>query len=168
MINVLPRNLIRFIVLILFQVLIFSNIELGGYISPYVYVLFIILLPFETPAWLTIMLGFLLGLAIDVFSETLGMHIAATVFIAYIRPFVLSNFSPRDGYESGSFPRIFYYGLPWFLRYSLMLIFAHHVVLFYLELFTGQDFFATLLRVLLSTIFTSFFIVISQYFVFRK
>lgn len=168
MINVLPRNLVRFIVLILFQVLIFNNIELGGYINPYVYILFIILLPFETPAWLTLFLGFLLGLTMDIFSESLGMHIAATVFIAYIRPFVLSNFAPRDGYESGSFPRIFYYGLPWFLRYSLMLIFAHHLVLFYLELFSMQDFFATLLRVILSTLFTTLLIVISQYFVFRK
>jgi hypothetical protein len=154
--------------LILLQVLTFNNIELGGYLNPYIYVLFIILLPFETPAWLTMFLGFLLGMAIDIFSETLGIHIAATVFIAYIRPFVLSYFAPRDGYETGSFPRIYYYGLPWFLKYAIILVIAHHMVLFFLELFTFHDFFATLLRILLSTLFTTFLIVISQYFVFRK
>jgi rod shape-determining protein MreD len=168
MINVLPRNIIRFFLLVLVQVFIFNNIELSGYLNPYVYVLFILLLPFETPAWLTLLSGFLLGLSIDIFSETLGMHTAATVFMAFMRPFVLSYFAPRDGYESGSFPRIFYYGLPWFIKYATILVLAHHLVLFYLEMFSFRDFFTTFLRVLLSTIFSSFLIVISQYFIFRK
>lgn len=168
MINVLPQNIIRFFLLVLLQVFIFNNIELNGYINPYVYVLFILLLPFETPAWLTLVSGFLLGLSIDIFSETLGMHTAATVFMAFMRPFVLSYFAPRDGYESGSFPRIFYYGLPWFIKYATILVLAHHLVLFYLEMFSFRDFFTTFLRVLLSTIFSSFLIVISQYFIFRK
>jgi rod shape-determining protein MreD len=168
MINVLPRNIIRFFVLVLVQVFILNNIELSGYINPYVYILFIILLPFETPAWLTLISAFLLGISIDIFTETLGMHTAATVFMAFIRPYVLSNFAPRDGYESGSFPRIFYYGLPWFIKYSTILVLAHHLVLFYLEMFSMSDFFTTFLRVLLSAFFSSFLIIISQYFVFRK
>ena len=168
MINVLPRNIVRFILLVLVQVFIFNNIEISGYINPYIYILFIILLPFETPAWLALVLGFLLGFSIDIFTETLGMHTAACVFMAFIRPYVLSNFAPRDGYESGSFPRIFYYGLPWFIKYATILVFAHHLVLFYLEMFSFSDFFATFLRVLLSTLFSSFLIILSQYFIFRK
>jgi hypothetical protein len=168
MIDTLPRNIFRFIVLILVQILIFNNIELGGYINPYVYVLFILLLPFETPAWITLSAGFLLGLIIDIFSETLGMHAAATVFISFIRPYTLAYFAPRDGYEPGSYPRVFYYGLPWFIKYAFIMVLAHHLLLFYVEMFKFQDFFATFLRVILSTFFTTTLIVVSQFFVFRK
>ena len=168
MIDRLPRNIIRFLALFLVQVLIFNNIEIGGYINPYIYILFIILLPFETPAWVTLSLAFLMGLLVDIFSETLGMHTSATVFMAFLRPYILSYFAPRDGYESGSYPRIFYYGLPWFIKYATLMVFTHHLFLFYVEMFKFQDFFATLLRVILSTLFSSILIIISQYFVFRK
>ncbi len=168
MIKVLPRNIIRFFILVLAQVLVFNNIEISGYINPYVYILFIILLPFETPQWLALILGFLLGFSIDIFSETLGMHTAATVFMAFIRPYVLSYFAPRDGYESGSFPRIFYYGLPWFVKYATLLVLAHHMVLFFLEMFSFTDFFTTFFRIIVSTVFSSLLIVVSQYFIFRK
>ena len=168
MIDRLPRNIFRFLALLLVQVLIFNNIEIGGYINPYIYILFIILLPFEAPAWITLSLAFLMGLLVDIFSETLGMHTSATVFMAFLRPYILSYFAPRDGYESGSYPRVFYYGLPWFIKYATLMVFAHHLFLFYVEMFKFQDFFVTLLRVILSTLFSSILIIISQYFVFRK
>jgi hypothetical protein len=134
---------------------------------PYIYILFIILLPFETPGWLLLISGFLLGLAVDIFCESMGMHTAATVLMAFLRPYILSYFAPRGGYESGSFPRIIYYGLPWFIKYSLLMVLVHHTLLFYLEMFTFQDFFLTLLRVILSTLFSASLIVLSQFFVFR-
>ncbi|HBH47981.1 MAG TPA: rod shape-determining protein MreD, partial [Bacteroidales bacterium] len=90
MIKRLPRNIIRFALVVLVQILIFNNIELGGYLNPYVYTLFILLLPFETPGWVVLISGFLLGFSVDIFSETLGMHTAATVFMAYLRPIALS------------------------------------------------------------------------------
>jgi rod shape-determining protein MreD len=168
MIEVIPRYIFRFIVIVLFQVFIFNNIELSGFINPYIYILFILLLPFGTPASLVVLLGFLLGLSIDIFSETIGIHTAATVFIAYIRPFVLKFFAPHDGYQSGSLPRISTYGLPWFIKYTTLLVLTHHTILFYIEMFTIQDFFITFFRVILSSVFTILFIILSQYFVFRK
>jgi rod shape-determining protein MreD len=154
--------------LVLVQVLIFNNIEISGYITPYIYILVIILLPFETPVSVSLILGFFLGLSIDIFTDTIGMHTAATVFIAYIRPYILSSFAPRDGYEPGTFPRAYYYGLPWFIKYASLLVIAHHLVLFYIEMFRFQDFFPTLLRVILSSLFSIILIVSSQFFVFRK
>lgn len=168
MIKRLPRNIIRFAILVLTQVLIFNNIELGGYLNPYIYTLFILLLPFETPGWVVITTGFLIGLSVDIFSETLGMHAAASTLMAYLRPMALSMVSPRDGYESGSYPRVYYYGFIWFLQYTFILLFAHHTVLFFIELFKMQDFFHVLLRILLSTIFSVLIISMSQYMVFRK
>jgi len=168
MIRVVSRNILRFVMLVLAQVLIFNNIEIGGYITPYIYIIVIILLPFETPASVSLILGFFLGLSIDIFADTIGMHTASTVFIAFIRPYILSSFAPRDGYVTGTFPRVFYYGLPWFIKYASLLVIAHHLMLFYIEMFRFQDFFSTLLRVILSSIFSIILIVSSQFFVFRK
>lgn len=168
MIRIVGRNIIRFLILILFQVLVLDNILLNGYLNPYFYVLFIILMPFETPRWLLLISGFLLGLSVDLFENTLGMHAAATVFMALVRPWVLSIFAPRDGYEPDTFPRIFYYGFNWFLKYSLVMVLFHHLALFYIEVFHFQEFLSTLLRVILSTVLTTSTIILSQYFIFRK
>jgi hypothetical protein len=168
MINLLPRNIIRFIVLIAVQLLIFDSIQFSGYVNPYIYILFILLLPFETPKWLLLITAFFLGFIMDIFSDTPGMHTAATVFMAFLRPYVLNLIAPREGYESGTFPRVFYYGVNWFTRYAFILILAHHFVLFYIEIFRFGNFFSTFLRVLLSTVFSLIFIVLSQFFVYRR
>ena len=120
MIKVLSRNMLRFVVLILAQILIFNNIEINGYLTPYIYILFLILLPFETPGWVILLSGFFLGFIMDIFSETMGMHTAATTLAAYLRPIALRIFSPREGYETGSLPRIYYFGFGWFLRYTAL------------------------------------------------
>ncbi len=168
MIKLLGRNITRFIVLVLVQVLILNNIQISGYIVPYFYVLFILLLPFETPNWLLLTMGFVLGITIDLFSHTPGMHAAATVFMAFLRPWVLQMSAPRDGYETGTFPRVYYLGFQWFLRYTVILVLAHHLMLFYIEVFRFSEFFSTLLRVLLSSMFTVILIMLSQYFIYRK
>lgn len=168
MIEVTLKYLFRFVALILVQVFIFNNIEISGYINPYIYILFLILLPFGTAPALVVLLGFFLGLSIDIFSETLGMHTTATTFIAFSRHYVLKFFAPHDGYGKGTLPRINQYGLPWFIRYTAILVLMHHFFLFYIEMFRMQDFFFTFLRVILSSIFSIAIIVLSQYFVFRK
>ena len=168
MINLIPRNILRFIILVLFQVLVLNNIQFSGYVNPFMYVLFILLLPFETPRWLLLVSGFLLGLSIDVFSGTIGMHAAATVLMAYMRPYVLSLIAPRDGYESGTYPRLYYFGFTWFLNYTIILVFIHHLVLFYLEVFRLTEFFSTFLRVILSSFFSVSLVILSQYIVYRK
>lgn len=166
--RILPQYIIQFIVLVLLQVLIFNNIELGSFICPYIYILFILLLPFETPGWLLLLLGFSLGLSVDIFSESLGMHTMATTLMAYLRPGVLTAISPREGYEKGSVPRIHYYGIRWFVQYALLLTLTHHALLFLTEIFRVHDFFGILLRIILSTLFSVLFLLISQFFIFRK
>ena len=154
--------------LVFIQVLVFNNIQVSGLINPYVYVIFILLLPFETPNWALLALAFLLGISVDLFANTPGMHSTATVLMAFLRPYVLSVIAPRDGYETGTFPRIYYYGFSWFLRYTAILVTIHHLALFYLEVFRFADFFMTFFRSILSAIFSITFIVLSQYFIFRR
>ena len=168
MIRIIGRNIIRFFVLIILQILVFDNIMLGKDINPYFYVIFIVLMPFETPRWMLLINAFILGFSIDIFSHTLGLHTAATVFVAFIRPYVLTFLSPRDGYEQDTFPRIHYYGFNWFAMYTALLVFFHHFALFFLEIFHFHDFLTTFLRVVLTTVITAITIIISQYFIFRK
>ncbi len=168
MIRIYLRNIIRFITVVLLQVLVFDNIELNGHINPYIYIIFIILLPFETPNWLLLTLAFVLGFSIDLFSMTPGLHAFATVLTAFIRPFVLQNFSPRDGYEAGTYPRVAFYGLSWFAKYAMILIFVHHFVLFTIEIFRFSDILLIFSKTLFSGIISAFFILISQYFIYRR
>ena len=168
MINLLLRNTGRFILLVLLQVLLIDHIQISGYIQPFFYEIFILLLPFETPGWLVLISAFFLGLSIDFFENTPGLHASATVFMGFLRPGVLKLIAPRDGYEPQTYPGIFYYGTSWFIKYSLILIFAHNLMLFFLEVFTVTYFFETLLRVILSTIFSFVLIVLSQFLVYRK
>ena len=168
MLNEIFRNILRFILLVAVQVLIIKNIELGRFINPFIYVLFIVVLPFETPKWLILVAGFVTGITIDMFYDTAGMHAAACVLMAYVRPGILKLFSPRDGYEFGTQPTVQYLGVPWFLSYSGILIFLHHLALFYLEIFRFSEFLSTFFRVLISTIFTMLIVVITQYLFNRK
>jgi rod shape-determining protein MreD len=165
---IIARNIFRFVVVILFQVLVMDNVLINGYMIPYIYLLFILLMPFETPRWIQLLSGFALGLAMDLFTGTAGMHTAATVLAAFARPYLLEMLASRDGYEPETFPRIHYYGFLWFLKYTALIVLIHHLALFYLEVFQLKFFFSTLLRVVLSTILSTSTIVLSQYFVFRK
>jgi hypothetical protein len=168
MIREFAKYLLYFIVLILAQLLVFNNIELSGYINPYVYILFILLLPFTVPKFVLLAGAFLLGLVIDLFMGTPGVHSSATVLMAFSRPFVMSLFSPREGYQTGTYPRLTQFGAEWFVKYTVMLVLIHHFALFYFEVFTFSHFFSTFFRALLSSLLTSLIIIFSQYFIFRR
>lgn len=156
-----------FVVLVLVQVLIFNQIHLGGYINPYIYILFVMLLPVNTPKYLMLLSGFLLGLAVDVFSNSLGMHTAATVFIAFIRPAVIRSISNREE-DRHNYPGLKQNSFSWFLFYAFIMVFFHHLVYFFLEIFTFTHILGTLLKVIVSSLFSVCVIVLSQFLIFRE
>jgi len=164
MINSVLRFCLIFILLILLQVLLFNNIQFSGYVNPYVYLMFLLLLPIEIPSWLLLVLSFVTGLIIDFFSGSPGMHTSATVLAGFARPYVLRIVSPKDGYESGSDPSMLAYGLRWFAAYTLLMVLIHHTALFYLEVFRLADFFRTMMRVILSTLFSTAFILLIEFY----
>jgi rod shape-determining protein MreD len=167
-INVVTRNIIRFLFLIFFQVLILDNIRIAGYVNPYLYVLFILMLPFETPKWLLLISAFFLGFFVDMFSGTGGIHAAACVFMAFIRPNILKMVSARQDYEPGTQPIIRDLGFRWFFSYSMVMVSMHHFILFYIEAFSFNEFFQTFFRTVLSIIFTLFLLILSQYIMYRQ
>ena len=168
MISLFLNNIGRFILLVIIQVLVLNNIQFIGFSNPYLYILFILLLPFETPGWLLLLVSFFLGLSVDMFSNTFGLHASASVFLAFLRPYVLVLFSPREGYDPGASPKAFSMGFVWFAKYSVILIFSHHIFLFFIEAFNYSDIRTILLRTIASTVLTFVLVVLSQFFMHRK
>ncbi len=159
--NPLIKNIIGFIVLIIVQVLVLNNMNLGGYLNPYIYVLFLLLLPANINRSLLLIIAFITGLTIDYFANTLGLHAAASVFLAFLRPGMINLFFRNHEFTSGEEPGPASIGFVGFFRYTLVLVFMHQLVLFFLEVLSFNHFSQTLYRVLLSTILTTFIILIA-------
>jgi len=166
MIRILSKYAVMFISLVLIQVLIFNQVQFSGFFNPYVYVLFIILLSLSAPRYAVLILAFLLGLTIDIFSNSLGVHSAATVFVAYARPLVIRLISNRED-DKSDYPGLNQNKPGWFINYVVIMVLLHHTLLFYLEVYTFANFFNTLYRVILSSLFSIIVIVLSQFLVFR-
>lgn len=145
-------NIIRFILLALVQISIFNNIDFLGYINPYVYILFIAFFPVGKDRLLLIFLSFVLGLTIDMFLDSGGIHAAASVCIAYARPVLLkSAFGTMYEHQSVKFDSI---NLGQTITYIALLTLVHHVVLFSLEVFNPSKVILILKKTLFSGIFT--------------
>ena len=168
MVSEIIRHIIRFLLLVFAQGLILKNVEPGYFINPFLYVLFLIQLPFETPPWLVLIISFVLGLCIDIFYGTFGMHMAACTFTGWLRPRLLRMMAPREGYDFGMRPTMQDMGTTWFLTFAAIVIFIHHFFLFYIEIFSFREFFSTFLRVLISSIATLLLVVVTQFLFYRS
>lgn len=166
--NNLWKNILRFASLLLFQVLILNKIELGGYINPNVYVLFVLMLPLAMPGWVLLLIAFATGYTLDSFMSTPGLHTAATVFMAFMRPYVIQLATGAKQPEMVNSPGLSQMGLRWWFSYTLSLVFLHHLVLFLLESFSFKQLGYTLLRTFLSVIATQILILLLSYFFSAK
>lgn len=145
-------NIIRFFALIVAQVLVFNHINFTGIINPYPYILFILLYPANNNRTLFVFLSFLLGLIVDIFSDSGGVHAAASLSIAYIRPAIL-KFAFGMIYEHQTIRfnnteignRIIYFSV---------LILIHHFLMFFLEIFNISRILMVFQKTLFSSIFT--------------
>ena len=168
MISAYLNNIGRFILLVLIQVLVLNDVQFYNFANPYLYILFVFLLPFEVPGWLLLVLSFVIGITVDAFSNTYGLHTSSAIFVGFLRPYVLMLFSPREGYEPGSSPKAYSMGFIWFIKYSALLVFAHHLFLFMIESLNYSDIQSILIRVITSTVLTFVLVILSQFFMLRK
>ena len=139
-------NIIRFILLVLVQVLIFNRLNFFGFINPMVYILFLYWYPIKENRAAFIGLGFLLGLSIDFFSDTMALHSAATITIAYLRPTIM-RFVFGINYEFQSFKLSNATRAQQF-TFLALLILVHHLVYFSLEIFSIANLFLIVKKVL--------------------
>lgn len=161
-------NIARFILLVFAQVYIFNKIQITGFINPQVYVLFILMLPFQVSGFWLLSLGFLTGLTIDFFQHTPGMHAAAAVFLAFARPGIIRLVGRKEDLEPWQYPNVRDSGSIWFLAYTIILVFLHHTFLFFLEVFRLSEFFQTFLKILTNTALTSVIIMVIQYLFYSR
>jgi rod shape-determining protein MreD len=152
-----------FVILVAVQVLVLNHIQWNGYVNPYVYILFILLLPVDIPNWMLLIVAFATGLTIDMFGSSGGMHAAATVFMAFARPGVLRLIAPRDGYDAEMKLSPQTMGFNWFITYVSIMVLLHHTMCFYIEVFRFSEFFVTFFKVLINSAITVALIVIGEY-----
>lgn len=158
---------VMFVVLVLLQVLVFNQVQLTGFLNPYIYVLFILLLPVSMPQYQVLLFSFMIGISVDWFSNTLGLHAASSVLMGFMRLPVMNLVSQRES-DQVNYPGLHQTGWRWFLLYASILVIIHHFFLFFTEVFSFAGFFRTLLRSVASSAFTTGILVISQFLVFRE
>ena len=168
MIGTVLMNVLRLVLLLLLQVLVLDHLDvLNGFMVPYLYVLFLLMLPFELPEWVTLLIGWATGLMMDLFSSTPGMHMGACTVMMFGRIYMLRLLAPREGYEYGMRPTVPRMGLAWFITYAGALILLHHLWLFNVEVFRADRFLSTFLRALLSALFTLALAILVQFLTTR-
>ena len=147
----------RFVLLVLIQVLALNNIQFLGFLNPYIYILFILSLPVKLPNWITLLLAFVLGLTIDAFSNTMGMHAFATVLVAFLRNSIINLFIAIDEGNNPT-PSFYTFGVGAYVKYVVSMVVIHHIALFMLEAFSFHHFWILLLKILLSSTLTTLII----------
>jgi len=151
----------RFFILTTLQITVLNNIQISGYMNPYIYILFIMLLPPKMPKTLVLSFAFILGFTIDVFENSYGIHAAASVLLAYARPTALSLVSVKGGEDLETIGiKQLRFGR--FFTYSGILCLLHHFTLFYLEAFRLNEFMDTFGRAILSTIISMLIILMIE------
>lgn len=163
--NIFIVTFLRFILLVLLQVFLFNNINLGGYINPYVYLLFILLFPLDGNRTILIFLSFFLGLSIDIFEDSGGVHAAASVFAAYMRLFVMKySFGVSYEYNISKLEKT---SMSEKITYISSIVLLHHIVLFSLEFFNFNHLLLLIKSIIFSSVFT-FAVVLSIIILFSR
>lgn len=157
---------IHVVCLFIIQIAILDNIQISSYIYINLYILAILLLPYGMKKTSVLLLAFFFGLLIDIANNTMGVHAAATTFLAYVRPKLLmltSNREQMDGMQGTQKVG----NLGWFMKYTLLSVFIYNIVFFIVEAFSFSGFGTTLLRIIFSTI-ASFIFILLYYFIALK
>lgn len=168
--NSILKNIIRFILFLFIQVYVLSKVDpLHQFITPYLYFLFILWLPFSINRWWLLILGFLFGMSVDYFLGTPGLHAAPCTLISYIRPFILSIFIAQDSTEQ-SFVEPSVKSMGWgpYSFYIVLLTFVHHFYLVLIEWLNFGTFVYFLGKVTATTGISLMLIFIVEMMFYRK
>jgi hypothetical protein len=161
-------QVLSFFIYWILQVLLFRNVALFDTAFCFVYVGFLLLLPMETSLTVLLLLGFSIGLAVDIFYDTAGVHAATMVIIAFIRPSLLQFLRPSGGYESIEKPTLSKLGFNWFIIYAGITLLLHHSILFLIQGSNFSLWFSNFFVILASTVLSLFALVIGQFLFYRS
>lgn len=155
-------HLLQFFIFVALQIFLVQYLVLFNTGFCFIYIAFLLFLPIQLPPVMLLLMGFTTGITVDTFYDTAGIHAASCVLLAYIRPHILRFLTPRDDYDANDSVNVRLMGWGWFTTYALVLIFLHHFLLFFLELGGLKAVGFTLLKVVVSTLYTFVVVVIVQ------
>jgi rod shape-determining protein MreD len=143
---------VKFILLVVAQIFLFDKISLWNFVTPMIYICFILSLPYQTPQWAVILLGFFIGMTIDFFTGALGLHALATLVVAFIRPLVIHIIPLRVEREEHLRPILYDMKFVWYIQYVFLMTLIHHFMFFFIDRFSFHHFLQTLIVVLSNTV----------------
>ncbi|GHB42134.1 rod shape-determining protein MreD [Mongoliitalea lutea] len=148
--------IVSFFLFLLVQVLILKNMVIFGVVFCFLYVLYLLLLPLEFKVITMLLISFIIGISVDLFYDTMGIHTASLLVIGFIRNQWIKIITPTGGYDEDLQPTFLNMGFGWFLTYSIPLFLIHHFLFFSIEML-GTDLFIPVIQ---KTVFSATFVFI--------
>ncbi|SNS39345.1 hypothetical protein SAMN06295967_108182 [Belliella buryatensis] len=157
-----------FIIFMMVQVLILKNLVLFGVAFCFLHILFLFLLPIETKTIPSLLIAFGLGLIVDLFYDTIGIHTASLLIIAFIRKPWIKILTPTGGYDDNLQPSMLNMGFGWFATFSLPLFLIYNASFFFIESLGTNLFIPVVQKIIASTIFVFVMSIIVQLLFYRR
>ncbi len=159
--------LIRFIGLLILQVFIIGKLHIHPFIQPNILILFFLMLPLDLKPGASLLLGFLGGLILDIFSDSAGFNSTAFLVMMFSRIYYIRSFANIDIQESGLRPNFGNTGYRWYTFYSASMILVYHIMYSFIESFRLTYFFSNLVSAIMSASVTLTLIILFQLLFFR-
>lgn len=160
--------IVGFFVLILAQVFIFDNVNIWGYVNPYIYIMFLIMLPMQIRHSTLLILGFVSGMTIDLLTGSAGLSAMVATFVAFVRPSILRITAGRDVINVGGIPSSTIFGNMQFVMYILLMMLCYNIPYFLIEVMNPSEILHTSIRIICSTIFTVVIIYAAHFLITGK
>ena len=148
----------RYILVMLLQVLLLDQLQLLGVCHPYIYILCLLMMPVTLPHNVDMIIGALVGVVMDIFCNSLGVHTAACILIMFIRPYIISSMV-NDIDRLNEAISMHVLGVENMIKYVLILVFVHHAVVFLLAAWSWSHIGFVLIETIVSGIISSFIII---------
>ena len=161
-------SIINAVVYFLLQIIFIRHWALFDTAFCFVYISWLLFLPITMNPLLQMLIGFGYGFFIDLFYDTVGIHSACCVLLAYARTSITSLIKPSGGYDANAKPMLSYMGVQWFFTYTFLLTTIHHLPLFFIEAWGLDMWLFTFFKALSSILFTSSTIILFQYLFYRN
>ena len=169
--RLIVTNIVRFFALIFIQIFVVNRLSLGflnPYISMVIYISFLFTFPLQVSKYSTLLVALLLGLTVDIFQNTGGVHASACVFLAFMQPFVLRRLQTSNSMDDKQELNVYTQDLQQYSLYCFLLSFCFFFWLFLLEEFSFWKLPLITLKAILSSIASTFLIILGQFLLIRQ
>lgn len=148
----------RFIVVMVLQILLFNQLQLWGVCHPYVYVLCLLMMPITLPHSVDMVIGAVVGLLMDVCCNSLGIHTASCILVMFLRPYLIAAFVNEKERltEQISIRTI---GFEAFIKYAVLIVMIHHLAVFMLAAWSWSHIGFVLAETVVSSMMTLLLII---------